>query len=64
MSGAISMTQAAKLIGVDRGHLKRLTESGEIPYWFRSDSGRYMYSLETIEEHKRLAARRSERSAS
>lgn len=58
MSKAISMTQAAKAIGINRSHLKKLTEAGEIPYWFRTDSGRFMYSLDTIEEHKRLAASR------
>lgn len=58
MSQALSMTAAAELIGVDRHTLKKLTDAGVIPYWFKSPGGRYMYAAETIEEHKRLAARR------
>lgn len=64
MPAALSMTKAAELIGVKRHTLKALTDAGEIPYWFRSPSGRYMYSLETLEEHKRLAASRNSRAAS
>ena len=61
---ALSMKKAADEMKIDRKLLKKLTDSGEIPYWFKTPSGRYMYSLETIEEHKRLAAHRNSKAAS
>lgn len=63
MSQALSMTAAAELIGVDRHTLKKLTDAGTIPYWFKTPGGRYMYAAETLEEHKRIAARRNGGSA-
>lgn len=57
-AAAISMAQAARHIGVNRNHLKKLTDEGKIPYWFKTDSGRYYYSLRTIEAHQELAAQR------
>ena len=58
MSKAISMTQAAKHLGLNPKHLKKLTEAGELPYWFKTDSGRFMYAVETLDAHARLAAER------
>lgn len=55
---ALSMTKAAAHIGIDRHTLKKLTDAGKIPYWFKTDSGRYVYSLTVLEEHQRLAAQR------
>jgi DNA-binding transcriptional MerR regulator len=58
MGQALSMTAAAALIGIDRHTLKKLTDEGTIPHWFKTPGGRYMYSRGTIEEHQRLAAQR------
>ncbi len=44
--------------------LKKLTDAGEIPYWFITPGGRYMYARETLEEHMRQAARRNSGGAS
>ena len=61
MTPAMSMTTAARALGINRSALKKLTDDGKIPCWFVTDSGRYVYSVETIEEHKRLAAHRTGR---
>lgn len=57
-AAALSMTKAAELIGIDRRTLKALTDAGQIPYWFKSPAGRYIYSRSVLEEHQRIAASR------
>lgn len=60
MSEALSMTATAAIMKIDRHTLKKLTDDGTIPYWFKTPGGRYMYARTTIEEHQRLAATRGE----
>ena len=61
MTPAMSMTQAAQALGLNRSKLKQLTDDGVIPCWYVSDSGRYVYSATTIAEHQRSAAHRTDR---
>lgn len=52
---ALSATQAARLLGMTKETLKKRTEEGLIPYWFKTDTGRRVYSEATIEAHQRRA---------
>jgi len=58
-------SETARFLGVTPRTLKRLTDQGVIAIWFRTDTGRPVYSRRTIEAHQRRAGElAAERSAS
>ena len=56
MSGqALNASQVARLLRVDRSTVKKWTDSGQLPVWFKDDNGRAWYSESTIAAHQRRA---------
>ena len=45
---SMTATAAAKLLGIDRHELKRLTAAGEVPHLRMTQGGRYVYSRASI----------------
>lgn len=52
---AMSASEVARFLGINRKTVKQLTDRGELPYWMLSESGRKIYSRTTIEAHQRRA---------
>lgn len=51
----MSQAEVAKALGVDRKTVRRWTREGRLPVWFRTESGRAVYSASTIEAAQRRA---------
>lgn len=52
---ALNASQVATKLGVHRQTVKKWTDAGVLPVWFRDDSDRPIYSELTIEAHQRRA---------
>ena len=50
---ALNATAVAKLLGVHRKTVKKWTDDGVLPIWFKDDNDRVVYSSATIEAHQR-----------
>lgn len=60
---AMTAAETARHLGITPRTLAHLTDSGQLPIWMLSESGRRIYSRTTIEAHQRrvgeLAAERA-----
>ena len=52
---AMTQKEVAAALGVDRKTVRAWTKNGSLPVWFRTDSGRAVYSSLTIEAAQRRA---------
>lgn len=55
MTPIITQSDLAAQLGICSKTLRKMTNAGQIPVWFRDDTGRPVYSTEVIAAHQRRA---------